>query len=73
MAASNPPVVRVNGELKMVQADGPLTPESIVEALKAIVSEEDFFSFLHDKELDFSYGRPVWLGFGSMPPTSVEQ
>ena len=58
MAVANPPVVRVNGELKMVQADGPLTAGSIEEALKEIVSEEDFSSFRRDKELDFSYGQP---------------
>ena len=55
LAASNPPVARVNGELKMVQGEGELTQRDLQEVLEAITSPENLDAFRRDKELDFSY------------------
>ena len=58
LAASNPPVARVNGELKMVQGEGTLTQQDLEGVLRAITSKENVAAFEREKELDFSYGRP---------------
>ena len=57
MAVGNPPVVRVNGALKMVQLDGGLTQEDLEGILQAVTSKEDYTKFQREKELDFSCGR----------------
>ena len=58
LAASNPPVARVNGALKMVQGEGTLSPRDVEEVLEAIASPESVETFRREKELDFSYGQP---------------
>ncbi len=57
LAAGNPPVARVNGDLKMVQANGPLTAEDMEGVLRAVTTPEKVASFHEEKELDLSYGR----------------
>ena len=57
LAVGNPPVARVNGDLKMVQANGPLTAEDMEGVLRAVTTPEKVASFHEEKELDFSYGR----------------
>ena len=58
LAASNPPIARVNGVLKMVQGEGTLTERDVETVLLAITSREKVDEFRQDKELDFSYSRP---------------
>ena len=58
LAASNPPVARVNGALKMVQGEGTLSPQDMEEVLEAIASPANVETFKRDKELDFSYSQP---------------
>ena len=57
LAVGTPPVARVNGELKMVQANGPVTAEDMESILQSVTTPEKVSSFHQDKELDFSYGR----------------
>jgi twitching motility protein PilT len=58
LTVGNPPVARVNGELKMVQANAPLSPEEMDGILRSIARPEKVEAFFREKELDFSYGRP---------------
>ena len=58
LAVDNPPVVRVHGQLKIVQGEGNLTKQDTEDVLRSITSQEDMESFRREKELDFSYGRP---------------
>ena len=58
LAVGNPPVVRVNGALKMVQMGGSLVQQDMEDVLQAITTEENVASFHREKELDFAYGRP---------------
>ena len=60
LAVSNPPVVRVNGALKMVldgegQVSEHLTSQGMEEILHTIAGPEDVTAFQREKELDFSY------------------
>ena len=60
LAVPNPPVVRVNGRLKMVldgeeQVSEHLTSQDMGEILNAIAGPEDVAAFQREKELDFSY------------------
>ena len=57
LAVGTPPVVRVNGGLKMVQRNGALSPQDIEDVLTSITTPESMASFLRDKELDFAYGK----------------
>ena len=57
LAVSNPPVVRVNGGLKIMQREGNLTQQDMEDILQAIISRENLAAFQQDKELDFAYGR----------------
>ena len=58
LAVGNPPVVRVNGALKMVQMGGNLVQQDMEDVLLAITSKENVDTFHREKELDFAYGRP---------------
>ena len=57
MAASNPPVVRVNGVLKIVGDNGVLSPQEISQILFDLIGPEAFSTFENAKEIDFSYGE----------------
>ena len=58
LSVPNPPVVRVNGELKMVQGEGKLTTQDVEQFLESITGPENIAAFQRDKELDFCYDRP---------------
>lgn len=58
LAVGNPPVVRVNGALKMVQMGGNLVQQDMENVILAITSKENVDTFHREKELDFAYGRP---------------
>ena len=71
LAVGTPPVVRVNGGLKMVQRNGALSPQDIEDVLTSITTPESMASFLRDKELTSLTARMGWRDFGSMHVTSA--
>ena len=58
LAVGNPPVARVHGELKMVQASGAVQPQDMEQVLRAVATPQQVADFERDKELDFSYSLP---------------
>ncbi len=54
LVVGNPPVLRVDGELRSVVDSGVLTPEIVVEALKQVLTSEQFERLTVNKEIDFS-------------------
>ena len=58
LAVGNPPVVRVNGSLKMVQMPISFAEQDMEDVLQAITGKENIAAFHRDKELDFAYGQP---------------
>ena len=58
LAVGNPPVVRVNGALKMVQMPVNFAEQDMEDVLQAITGKDNVAAFHRDKELDFAYGRP---------------
>lgn len=58
LAVGNPPVARVNGELKIVQKDTAMTDQDMEEILGTLTTPENMAAFHRDKELDFSYTAP---------------
>ena len=58
LAVANPPVARVNGELKMVQREANLTDQDMEEILLTLTTRENVATFQREKELDFSYTAP---------------
>ena len=58
LAVANPPVARVNGELKMVQREANLTDQDMEEILLTLTTRENVSAFQQEKELDFSYTAP---------------
>ena len=57
LVVSNPPVARVNGDLKLVQSESSLTQSDMEEVLRTIATPAQVAAFHQDKELDFSYGE----------------
>lgn len=49
-----PPTVRIDGELRSLQSEGLLTPDIIAEALKQVLTSEQFERLSVNKEIDFS-------------------
>ena len=58
LAAANPPVVRVNGALKMVQGGSDLTQQDLEQVLDTVAPARSVAAFKEDKELDVSYELP---------------
>ena len=58
LAVANPPVARVNGELKMVQRETNLTDQDMEEILLTLTTRENVATFQREKELDFPYTAP---------------
>lgn len=54
LVAGVPPTVRIDGELRSIQDSGILTPEIIQDALKILLTNEQFERLSVNKELDFS-------------------
>jgi len=55
LVAGNPPVIRIDGELLSVSGAGILTPDSIMDLIKQILTAEQSERFAVNKELDFSF------------------
>ena len=55
LVVDSPPLVRIDGELKALEAYQDLTPHDIDIALTQLTSEEQRQRFLQSKELDFAY------------------
>ena len=58
LAVPNPPAVRVNGALRMIQREEALTQQDLEQVLRTIAPPEGFETFQREMELDFCYGRP---------------
>ena len=58
LAVPNPPAVRVNGALRMIQREEALTQQDLEQVLRTIAPPEGFETFQRERELDFCYGRP---------------
>ena len=59
LKVSSAPLYRVNGELTLDEAVGPLTAEDTENALKTLLSDETKLGeFAHEHEVDFSYEIP---------------
>ena len=56
LAVGAPPVLRLNGDLRVIQGEGTLTTEHIDEVLRSITSAENYETFHREREMDFSYG-----------------
>ncbi len=54
LVVGNAPVLRIDGELRSVVDAGILTPELVVEALKQVLTSEQFERLTVNKEIDFS-------------------
>jgi len=54
----NPPVLRIDGELKPQEDLPPLTPKDIEWVFDQITTQEQKVTFLREQELDFAYSVP---------------
>ncbi len=54
LVVGNAPVLRIDGELRSVADAGILTPELVAEALKQVLTSEQFERLTVNKEIDFS-------------------
>jgi len=58
LVVHSPPLVRIHGALQPLADTPPLTPDDLNEALRQIISEEEWASFERSMELDFGYTLP---------------
>ena len=54
LAATHPPVARINGGLQVLSDYPLLTPQSTSEILRSVTSDAEREIFSREKELDFS-------------------
>ena len=50
-----PPIVRIDGKLKVVEGEAVLTPEVCAEYVKSLLNKDQFTRLERERELDFSF------------------
>ena len=58
MAAGNPPLIRINGDLTYIEHIAPLTSDEVGRAFMQVVTVDKLEKFQNDLELDFKYILP---------------